>query len=307
MRGGPAPLELRGKVAAALRRRQPVVALESSVIAQGLPHPLGVLAARRCEAAVVAAGATAATVGVIGGRIVVGLTASELESLASGPNVAKAAERDLAPLSAANKSAGTTVSATCAVAARCGIRIVSTGGIGGVHRTFRGPPDVSSDLFAVARLPVAVVCAGAKAVVDVPATFELLEALSVLVLGYRTRSFPLFYTAAAGLSLEHAVQSPAEAARALLVRFEVLGQGGALVVRPPPGGGLPRRTVERAVGAAVRKMRRAGVSGKAVTPYLLRAVAEATSGASDRVNLDTLEANARLAGEIAAALARKAR
>jgi pseudouridine-5'-phosphate glycosidase len=294
------PFVIAPQVVKALRAKRAVVALETSVVAQGLPPPHGVESAARCEAAVRESGAVPATIGVVAGRIVVGLDAKQIARLGDPSQAAaKAGERDLAPLCASQAWAGTTVSATCAVAAAAGIRIVATGGIGGVHRSVEGELDVSTDLAALARLPVAVVCAGAKAVLDVPKTVEALEALSVLVLGYATHQFPNFYSAESGISIEHSVDSPGAAARVLRLRFDVLNQGGALVVQPPPGGGLPRADVERAVQEAIGRLHTSSVRGKGATPFLLGEVDRITGGAARRINLALLEANARLAALIA--------
>jgi pseudouridylate synthase len=301
-------LDVADDVARAVRSGKPVVALETSVAVQGLPPPHGLDAAHRCEAAIRAVGALPATIGVLDGRIVVGLTAEQVGMLTDPlRSFAKAGERDLAALCASGASAGTTVSATCAAAGLAGIRFVATGGVGGVHRTSNEELDVSADLLAISRIPVAVVCSGAKAVLDVPRTVEVLEALSVLVLGFGTSEFPNFYSAESGISLEHYVASSEEAARTLRIRFETLRQGGALVVQAPPRGGLGREVVERAVGGALRALGEARIRGKAVTPFLLAAVDRATGGEARRVNIELLEANARLAGQIAVDYARFAR
>ncbi len=293
------PIEVARDVAKAIRSHRSVVALETSVVAQGLPAPYGVEAARRCEAAIRAAGALPATIGLVRGEIVVGLDRGAVEELADpGRNAAKAAARDLAPLCARRAWAGTTVSATCAVAAACGIRFVATGGIGGVHRVGPGEMDVSADLPAIAQMPVCVVCSGAKAVLDVPRTVEALEALSVLVLGFRTSEFPNFYSSESGIPLEHRVDSAEDAARTLWIRFEQLGQGGALVVQPPPVG-LAKTVVDDAVAKALEAREKAGVRGKAATPFLLAEVDRLTGGDSRRVNIELLEANAALAARIA--------
>ncbi len=303
-RAGTRVLDVRSQVHQALTAGQPVVALETSVVAHGLPSPEGVAAARRCEDAVRRAGAVPATVGIVAGRVVVGCNLAELERLAdAATHAAKAGERDLAPVAARGGYAGTTVSGTVAVAARCGIRVVATGGIGGVHRAPPGRWDVSADLASLARHPVAVVCAGAKAVLDLPRTVEALESLSILVLGYRTGEFPAFYLGGSGLPVEHRVDDADAAARILRLRFHDFAGGGALVVQPPPGGGLGE-AAHKAVDAAVRKLRRSRVAGKEATPFLLEAVDRATGGAARKVNLDLLEANAALAGAIALAYAR---
>jgi pseudouridine-5'-phosphate glycosidase len=303
-RGPSSPFQIAPTVAKALHAHRAVVGLETSVIAHGLPSPDGVEAAHRCEVAVREEGAIPATIGIVGGRIMVGLDSDQIARLGdtSFPT-AKAGERDLAALCSSGAWAGTTVSATCAIAVAAGIRIVATGGIGGVHRAIDDGFDISSDLATLARSPVAVVCSGAKAVLDVPRTVEALEALSVLVLGFGTSQFPNFYCAESGIPVEHIVDSPEGAAKVLRLRFETLRQGGALVVQPPPEGGLPRGEVERAVVEAMARLKGSDVRGKGTTPFLLGEVDRITGGASRRVNLALLEANARLAARIAVAYA----
>lgn len=295
------------EVATALAASRPVVALESSVVAQGLPAPHNLAAAARCEAAVRAAGAVPATVAVIGGRLVVGAGGEELARLADpGRKVAKAGIRDLGPLLAAGADAGTTVSATVLAAARAGIRVFATGGIGGVHRG-AGPGqrawDVSSDLAAIAAHPVAVVSAGAKAILDLPATLEVLETLGVPVIGLGTREFPAFYGNESGLPLEHVVAGPAEAAAALAAHFG-LGLGGVLLAQPVPAArALPAARVAPAIEAALAEAAAAGVTGKALTPFLLGRIARVEGLEAVETNLAVLEANASAAARIAAALA----
>lgn len=302
---GVSVLDVALEVRKALRAGSPVVALETSVVAHGLPPPYGVEAALRCEKAVRAEGAVPATIGVVDGAVRIGMTESDVRGLAQGNgHVAKAGERDLSVLCATGASAGVTVSATCAVAARAGIRLVATGGIGGVHRTMGTGPDVSADLYTLARTPVAVVCAGAKAVLDIPATVEVLESLSVLVLGFGTSEFPNFYSAVSGIPVEHVVPSAAAAARALRIRFEEFHQGGALVVQRPPASRLGPEAIEGAVKSALERATRAGIKGKAVTPFLLAQVDRLTAGEARKVNVALLEANARLAARIAVEYAR---
>jgi pseudouridine-5'-phosphate glycosidase len=296
------------EVAAALAARRPVVALESSVVAHGLPPPDNLEAARRQAAAVRAAGSVPACVAVLGGEIVVGATDAELERLADpSRRVAKASARDLAALVAAGADAGTTVSATVFAAERAGVRVLATGGIGGVHRILPGEApagrDVSADLAELARRRVCVVCAGPKAILDLPATGEALETLGVPALGWGTSEMPAFYSDRSGVALEHRVEDARGAARVLSVQWDVLGRAEAVLVLVPPPEPLPGDVVEAAVAAALAEAGRRGVRGKAVTPFLLEAVARATSGRARGANLSLLERNAAVAGEIAAALA----
>jgi pseudouridine-5'-phosphate glycosidase len=296
------------EVAEALARGGPVVALETSVVAHGLPPGENLEAARRCAGAVRAAGAVPAAIGLIDGVVLVGMDAEQLGRLGDpARRPAKAGARDLAALLQGRRDAGTTVSATAAIAALTGIRLFATGGIGGVHRVPAGAPargaaDVSADLAELARSPVCVVSAGPKAILDLPATAELLESLGVPVVGYRTGELPAFFTEGSGVRLEHRVDSAAEAAALLRLQWEALRrrEGVLLAVAPPDP--LPRAEIEEAVRLALAGAERAGVSGPSVTPWLLAAVAEATGGRSRRVNLALLERNAAVAGEVAVAL-----
>src|SRR5437773_3472917 len=222
----PMKLDVEAEVAHALREHRPVVALERSVVAQGLPPPVSLEAARRCAAAVRAQGAVPAAIGVIEGRVVVGASEAQLRRLADpSRKPAKAGSRDLAAICARGLDAGTTVSATCAVAERAGIRLFATGGIGGVHRRVdpSEPQDVSSDLAEIARRRVCVVCAGPKVILDLPATAELLESLGVPLWGFRTSELPAFFTDSSGVALEHWFNDPATIAAALRTHWEVLG------------------------------------------------------------------------------------
>ncbi len=298
------------EVAEALARGGPVVALETSVVAQGLPPPANLEAAARCAAAVRAAGAVPAAIGLIDGAVVIGLDEEGLARLGDpSRHPAKAGARDLAPLLRARRDAGITVSATLVIAARTGIRLFATGGLGGVHRLAagavpRGAADVSADLGELARSPVCVVSAGPKAILDLPATAEALETLGVPVIGYRTSELPAFFTDGSGVRLEHRVEGPGEAAALLRLHFETLGrpQGILLAVAPPEP--LPRAEVEEAILRALAGAARAGITGPALTPWLLSAVAEATGGRTRQANLALLERNAAVAGEVAVALAR---
>jgi len=300
-------IRLSDEVAAALAAGRAVVALESSVVAQGLPPPQGVAAAQACEAAVRAQGAVPATVAIVAGEIVVGASAAELERLAlPDRQVAKAGVRDLAPLLAAGADAGTTVSATLFAAARAGIRLFATGGIGGVHRGTVW--DVSSDLRALAEHPVAVVSAGAKAILDLPATLEVLETLAVPVVGLGVAEFPAFYTNASGLPLEHVAPDAAAAARVLATRWNELGQrGGVLLANPVPAAyEIPADRVEAAIARALAEAEARGVRGKAITPFLLGTLARDPELGTVRTNLALLEANAAAAARVAVELARLA-
>jgi pseudouridylate synthase len=302
-------LNIAPEVADALAEGRPVVALETSVVAHGLPPPHNLESARRCAAEVRAAGAVPAAIAVLGGRLRVGADEAELARLADpATGAAKAGARDLAALVAAGRDGGTTVSATAAIAARAGIRVFATGGIGGVHRVAPGQApaaagDVSADLAELVRRRVCVVSSGPKAILDVRATAEALETLGIPVAGFGTAELPAFYTDGSGIPLAHRFDAAADVARWLRVHWDGLGaEGGVLLVVPPPEP-VPREVVEAAVAAALAEAQRRGVVGPAVTPFLLEAVARATGGRARAANLALLERNARVAGEVAAALA----
>jgi pseudouridine-5'-phosphate glycosidase len=299
-------LRISERVQAALARKGPLVALETSVVAQGLPYPENLEAARSCEEAVRRAGAEPAAIAVVDGAVAVGLSEAEMRRLAEGkePRV-KVAARDFAPAALAGVLGGTTVSATLEIAAQVGIRVFATGGIGGIHRGVAEHFDVSADLASLARAPVAVVCAGAKSVLDLPKTLEALEALSVLVVGVGTSELPAFYTRESGLALEHRVDSAEAAAALMAARLDALGQGGILFALPPPlEAALPRAEVELHIAAALLEAQSRGIRGKEVTPFLLLELAQRTRGKSLRTNLALLTHNARFAGELAVAYAR---
>ncbi len=284
------------------------VALESTLIAHGLPWPDNLETALASEAAVRGAGAEPATIAVLGGAIRVGLTAGELERLARAPagSVLKAGRRDLAWAVARGLDAAATVGATLWVARCHGIDIMATGGLGGVHRGAGRSFDVSADLDELARADGAlVVCSGVKSILDVPATLEVLETRGVLVVGYRCDEFPAFTTASSGLPIEVRVDSPAETAD-LVRAHRRLGLPGAIVLaQPPPADlALPREEMESALDEALRRADERGVAGKAITPFLLDAIREATGGRSLAANKALIVANARLAGEVAAELGR---
>ncbi|MHB1218216.1 MAG: pseudouridine-5'-phosphate glycosidase [Alphaproteobacteria bacterium] len=299
-------LEVEPTVAAAVRKSGAVVALESSVIAAGLPHPHNLEAALRCEEAVRAEGAIPATVGVVEGRIKVGMSQAEIEAFATGGDaIEKASRRDLPHLIAAKKNGATTVAGTLLCAGLAGLRFFATGGIGGVHRGWQETLDVSADLEELPRSDMAVVCAGAKAILDLPATLEYLETRGVPVVGFGTDEFPAFYTRESGLPLGQRVDTAEEAARFLRVKWR-LGLSGAVVIAQPipTPFALDRAELERHIERALRDAEAGKIAGKDVTPFLLARIAESTGGASLKANLALLENNARLAGRIARAYMR---
>jgi pseudouridine-5'-phosphate glycosidase len=293
--------EIRADVREALSEGTPVVALESTLISHGLPRPENLSVAREAERAVRAEGAVPATIGVIGGTAKVGLDEVELELLASAADVPKLSARDL-PVAAAKASHGaTTVAATAHLAALAGIRIFATGGLGGVHRGARESWDVSADLSALARTPVAVVCSGVKSILDVPATLEYLETVGVPVVGFRTLRFPGFYLTDSGSKLDWSVEDEREAARVIQAMAQSgLGGSGLLIANPlPEEEQLDRDLHDRALISGLERLEDRGVRGKDVTPFLLDRFATETRGESLRVNRLIIVNNAGLAARIA--------
>jgi pseudouridine-5'-phosphate glycosidase len=290
------------EVAEARVARRPVVALESTLVAHGLPWPHNLEVARELEHTVRDGGAVPATIAVVAGKPCIGLDADRLEAIArDGAKYTKAGAADLAVHLARRTSAATTVSATSLLAQRAGIRVFATGGIGGVHRGDTG--DVSHDLIALARTPIAVISAGAKAILDLPRTAELLETLGVLVMGYRTDELPAFYTGRSGVRLEHFVADVEQLAAIARRHWDDLHGGGILVCHPiPKAAALDAAVIDAAIEAAVAEAKASGVTGKRLTPHLLARVAEVTGGASIRANRALAVHNAALAAELAVAL-----
>jgi pseudouridine-5'-phosphate glycosidase len=292
-------LVVRPEIEVALRDSRPVVALESSLIAQGLPWPINIETAVAAEKAVREAGAVPATIAVLHGQITVGLTDTEIQELAQARDVLKASRRDLAAAIAQRRTAATTVAATMTVAHRAGIRVFATGGIGGAHRE---PWDISADLVELARTPVGVICAGAKSILDLPRTLELLETLSVPVLGYGTETFPAFFLRSSGEPVAARVDTPEEAAAMITAHWQ-LGGAGVVVAQPlPEGASLDPAEWDPALAQAERLAAAQGIRGKALTPFLLARLAEITNGNTIRANKALVVANATLAAKIALAL-----
>lgn len=290
------------EVAAARRTLKPLVALETSVLAQGLPYPHNLECAERCEAAIRGEGAVPVSMAVIDGVLHAGLDAAQTERLATGKKLMKLGSRDLAVAVARKATGGTTVSATVEMAASAGISVFATGGLGGVHRGFSEHMDISQDLPAIARFPVAVVCAGAKSVLDLPRTMELLETLAVPVIGVGTDELPGFYTRETGITLEHSAKDAADAAELVRARRD-LKQGGLIFALPPPAKtALKREVVEKHLAAALELAAKKKIEGKAVTPFLLGQMVERTKGKSLAANLALLENNARFAAKLSLAL-----
>jgi len=283
------------RVSDEVRESRSVVALETTLVAHGFPPGEGVEVGLESERQVRAAGAVPATIGVLDGEVVVGLTAAELERFDAGAR--KIGPRDLAVAVEQRAVGATTVGGTLAVARSAGIAWLATGGLGGVHRGFPHPPDVSADLAQLARTPALVVSAGVKSLLDVPATAELLESLGVPVLGYRVDTLPLFYAAAGGPPVSARIESPEEAARIAHVHWQ-LGNGGLLLGRAPDE---PLDDVEPLIEEALAAAHEHGVAGQAVTPFVLSYLHRESGGRTQRANKDLIAQNARLAGEIAVA------
>ncbi|MCI4064930.1 pseudouridine-5'-phosphate glycosidase [Micromonospora sp. R77] len=293
------------EVADALRDGRPVVALESTIVSHGLPRPDNLLVARQIEQAVRDAGAVPATIGMVGGELVVGLDDAQLTRLATVDGVSKLSVRDLAVAAATGADGATTVAATSAVAAAAGIGVFATGGLGGVHREAAQTFDESADLVTLARTPIAVVCAGVKSILDVGATLERLETLGVGVVGYRTRRFPGFYLTDAGFDLDWSVDSPEQVADVLAARdAQAVHHGGLIVANPlPVDEQLDPALHDRTLTEGLALLARHGMTGKAVTPFLLAHFHAATEGASLAVNVRIILRNADLAARIAVASA----
>jgi pseudouridine-5'-phosphate glycosidase len=289
-------IRIADEVREALARGGAVVALETTLVAHGFPPGEGVEVGLESERQVRAAGAVPATVGVLDGEVRVGLTEDELTRFA--PDARKVGPRDLASAVVQGAVGATTVGGTLAVARAAGIRVLATGGIGGVHRGFPQPPDISADLGQLARTPAVVVSAGVKSLLDVPATAELLETLGVPVLGFRVDTLPLFYAAAGGPPVSARVESAEEAARVADAHWR-LGGAGLLLGRPPDE---PLDDVEPLVEEALTAAATAGVSGQAVTPYVLAHLHRKSGGRTEAANKALVAQNARLAGEVAVAL-----
>jgi pseudouridine-5'-phosphate glycosidase len=286
------------QVAQALEARQPIVALESTVVTHGLPFPENLELARDMEAEVRAGGATPATIALLDGKIHVGVGDEELERLARGGGMHKISTRDFGIAIAKGWSGGTTVAGTMLAAHQVGIRVFATGGIGGVHRG--APFDISADLLQLAHTPMIVVCAGAKAILDLSATLEYLETCAVPVLGYQTDEFPAFYSRTSGLKVGLRIDSPEEAATIAKDHWKFGLLSAVLVAVPLPEEiALPVESVEGAIQAALQEAGERGIRGQEVTPFLLQRVSELSGGASLRANLALLRNNARLGAQIA--------
>lgn len=297
-------LKIGAEVAAALSAKQAVVALESTIITHGMPFPQNLEMARGVEDVIRARGAVPATVAVMDGQMVAGVTGDDLEWLArEGHSAAKASRRDMAALLAKGGLAGTTVATTMQISALAGIRVFATGGIGGVHRGAEQTFDVSADLIELGKTPVAVVCAGAKSILDIAKTLEVLETQGVPVVGWGTDVFPAFYTRDSGHGVDHRFDTAEALAEMLALQFS-LGMGGVLVANPiPKAFEMDEAAIETQITSALAEANRLGITGKNITPFMLQKVFELTGGDSLKSNIALVRNNASVAADIAVALA----
>jgi pseudouridine-5'-phosphate glycosidase len=294
------PLEFAPEVAKARAERRPLVALESTIITHGMPYPQNVETARRVEAEIRAAGAVPATMAVMAGRIHVGLTENQLDALGQAQGVAKLSRADLAACLATGGTGATTVAATMICARLAGIGVFATGGIGGVHRGAETSFDISADLLELAQTPVTVVAAGAKAILDLPKTLEVLETQGVPVISYGQDDFPAFWSRASGLKAPLRMDSPAQIAAAHRMRATLGLPGGQLVANPiPTEAEIPAAEITPHIEAALAEAAAQGIAAKAVTPFLLARIFELTQGRSLAANIALVLSNARLAAAIA--------
>jgi pseudouridine-5'-phosphate glycosidase len=290
------------EVAAALKSGAPLVALESTIISHGLPRPSNLSVAIEVEEIVRAHGAVPATIAILDGVVHVGLEADQLVAIANRDDIAKASIRDLAMISAGKTSAATTVAATSHIAQLAGISVFATGGLGGVHRGANESFDESADLGALGKLDIAIVCAGVKSILDVGATLERLETLSIGLVGYKTNAFPGFYLTDSGFTLEHRVESAFEIAAIIKARRELGTDSSSLVVANPVKVEMDRTRHDAILASGLAGAAAQGITGKAVTPFLLEHFHTASDGESLKVNIEIIKSNSALAADIAVAL-----
>lgn len=297
-------LDVAPEVKKALAARQPVVALESTIISHGMPYPDNVETALLVEKTVRENGAVPATIAIIGGRLKAGLTQDEINYLGQkGTEIAKASRRDLPVLTAMGKDGATTVASTMIIAAMAGIEIFATGGIGGVHRGAEKTMDISADLEELASAPVLVVCAGAKSILDLGLTLEYLETKGVPVIGYQTKELPAFYTRKSGFKVDARVENPQELASIWNVKRELNLKGGLLAVNPiPEEYSMDPELINNAIDSAVKEADKLGIKGKELTPFLLAKIKDITGGDSLKSNIQLVLNNAALAAKTALAL-----
>ena len=295
-------LDIHPDVAAALAAGKPVVALESTIISHGMPYPHNVATALQVEAQVRAHGATPATIAIINGRLKAGLSQEEIEHLGkTGRSVVKVSRRDIPFIVASKVTGATTVASTMVIAAMAGIRVFATGGIGGVHRGAEHSFDISADLQELATTPVAVVCAGAKSILDLRLTLEYLETHGVPVVGYQTSSLPAFFTRDSDYAVDYRLDSAAEIAQVMHAKWAMQLRGGLVIANPiPQAFAMPRSVIDPAIAQALQEAKTQNIQGKESTPFLLARVCEITGGDSLAANIQLVLSNARLAAEIAA-------
>ncbi len=296
-------LQVNPEVAQAVAQGKPVVALESTIISHGMPYPQNVETALAVEKIIRDNGAVPATIAILGGKLVAGLTPEQIEYFGKkGQAIAKASRRDLAVLCAKGEDGATTVATTMLIAHMAGIRIFATGGIGGVHRGAETTMDISADLEELAHTPVMVVCAGAKSILDLGLTLEYLETHGVPVLGYGTKELPAFYTRTSGFSVDYRLDTPEELAKAFLAQNQMGLGGGMLVTNPiPEAYSMDPAVINGAIDQAIAQCNEQGIHGKATTPFLLAKVAEITGGDSLAANIQLVFNNAKLAAQVACA------
>lgn len=293
-------LDIAPEVAEALKSHKPVVALESTIISHGMPYPKNVQTALEVERIVRENGAIPATIAILNGRLKVGLSHDEIEVLGSSKDVLKASRRDLPFIVAQKKHGATTVASTMIIAAMAGIKVFATGGIGGVHRNAETTFDISADLEELSQTNVAVICAGAKSILDIGLTLEVLETLGVPVVGYQTDELPAFYTPHSGFGVDYRLESPKAIAEAMRAKWTMDLKGGVLITNPiPEEYAMPKDVIDGAIHEALRQADEQGIKGKETTPFLLAKVKELTGGDSLDSNIQLVYNNAKLAAQIA--------
>ena len=293
-------MKINPEIIKALKENKPVVALESTIISHGMPYPKNVETALKVEATIRENGAIPATIGIIEGEPNVGMTPEEIEEFGKRKGILKASRLDLPVIYAKKLWAATTVAATMIIAAQAGIELFVTGGIGGVHRGASETMDISSDLQELAKTNVTVICAGAKAILDLPLTMEYLETMGVPVLGYQTEELPAFYTRESGLKVNYRIDSPKEAALIMKQKKDNNLQGGILITNPiPEEYAMDKKVIDDAIEKALKMADEQGIKGKAVTPFLLKTIVELTGGDSLESNIKLVLNNAMLGAKIA--------
>lgn len=298
-------LDIKKDVYDALRNDEPVVALESTIISHGMPYPQNVETALNVEKIIKEKGAVPATIGIIKGRIKVGLTENEIEYLGKAKNVVKVSRRDLPFIVSKGLDGATTVAATMIVASLAGIKVFATGGIGGVHRKAQETFDISADLQELAHTSVAVVCAGAKSILDLGLTLEYLETNGVPVVGYKTNELPAFYTTRSGFGVDYRVDSISELAQAIKTKWDLKLDGGLVIANPiPKEYELDYEVINKAIDEAIEDAEKQGIKGKETTPFLLSRVKEITKGESLEANIQLVYNNAKVAGELSVELSK---